>query len=138
MTKPIYSIDAPDQPRLKIARTKIEAVLAEHDLAGVVVLHTPGMTEFFYNINPSYSVAFIDEASSLLRIKSKLNRDHSGDAAAQQHDQAATANMGAALGNELKHAARMFHDIERVITAALPATHSEPTYVPDQNERRRQ
>lgn len=36
--KRTYSIDAPDQARLKVARTEIEAVLRKHDLAGVVVL----------------------------------------------------------------------------------------------------
>lgn len=61
MPKPTYSIDAPDQQRLKRARIEIEAVLQRHDLAGVVVLHTPGMSEFFYQITPSYSVCWIEE-----------------------------------------------------------------------------
>jgi Domain of unknown function (DUF4326) len=42
MAKRLYSIEAPDQQRLKVARVEIEAVIRKHDLAGVVVLHTPG------------------------------------------------------------------------------------------------
>lgn len=66
MGKRTYSMDAPDQQRLKLARAKIEGILKEHDLAGVVVLHTPGMTEFFHDVTPSYSCAWIDEAAGQL------------------------------------------------------------------------
>ena len=88
MGKRAYSIDAPDQQRLKIARAKIEGILKEHDLGAVVVLHTPGMTEFFYDVTPSYSCAWIDEAAHQLRVKSK-QEDYAGDKAAQLQDQAA-------------------------------------------------
>jgi len=135
-TKPIYSIDAPDQARLKVARREIEAVLAKHDLAGVVVLHTPGMAEFFYNITPSYSVCWVDEKASALRIKSQLERDHGGDQTLQLHDQAATANMAAALAAELANAALMFAQVEAVVTKATRAEHSPATFVPDPSEAR--
>jgi hypothetical protein len=132
--KPIYSLDAPDQQRLKIARIEIEAVLAKHDLAGCVVLHTPGMSEFFYSIRPTYSVCWVDEAASAVRVKSKRERDHGGDAAAQLHDQAATANMTAALAGELGHAANMFKHVDKIVTAALRAEHSPAVHVPDPRE----
>lgn len=134
MSKPTYSIDAPDQARLKIARTEIEAVLAKHDLAGVVVLHTPGMAEFFYNITPSYSVCWVDEKASALRIKSQLERDHAGDQVRQLHDQTATANMAAALAGELANASLMFAGIEAILTETLRAEHSPATFVPDARE----
>lgn len=131
MTKPTYSIEAPDQPRLKIARAEIEAVLQKHDLAGVVVLHTPGMSEFFYSITPSYSVCWVDEKSQILRLKSVRDRDHAGDAAEQLRDQAATANMTTSLAGELGHAALMFLDVDRVVSQALRAEHTGPEFVPD-------
>lgn len=135
--KPIYSIDAPDQQRLKTARTEIEAVLAKHDLAGVVVLHTPGMTEFFYRINPSYSVCWIDDAAGALRIKSKRDRDHGGNVNLQLHDQAATANMTASLAGELGRTALMFIEVDRIVSEKLRAEHTGPTFVPDLAERSR-
>lgn len=133
MIKRIYSIDAPDQQRLKIARMEIEGVLLKHDLAGCVVLHTPGMTEFFYNIRPSYSCAWIDESVSALRVKSKLV-DYHGDAVTQRNDQAATANMVAALADNLQHAAAMFADTKRLVDRALHAEHTAPVFTLDQNE----
>lgn len=133
-TKPVYSIDAPDQTRLKIARFEIESVLAKHDLAGVVVLHTPGMAEFFYNITPSYSVCWVDEQAQALRIKSKLDRDHGGDQALQRHDQAATANMAAALAGELANAALMFAHVDATVTKATRAEHTPAVFVPDASQ----
>lgn len=137
-TKPVYSIDAPDQARLKVARLEIEAVLAKHDLAGVFVLHTPGMAEFFYNITPSYSVCWVDEQAQALRIKSKLECDHGGDQALQLRDHVATANMTAALAGELAKAALAFAEIEQVCTKALRAEHTPATFVLDPREVRLQ
>lgn len=136
--KPVYSIDAPDQARLKVARLEIEAVLARHDLAGVVVLHTPGMSEFFYNLRPSYSVCWIDEAAGAVRLKSKRDRDHAGDAAVQVHDQTATANMTEALLDNLFRATLMFGEVNQVVSTALRATHTPGMFVPDPAEGKRQ
>ena len=36
---------------------EIEAILAKHDIAGVISLHTPGYCEFSIHISPSYSCA---------------------------------------------------------------------------------
>jgi hypothetical protein len=134
MTKPIYSIDAPDQQRLKTARIEIEAVLKKHDLAGVVVLHTPGMGEFFYDIRPSYSVCWIDESVPMVRIKSKLDSDHGGNAEQQVHDQAGTANMIAAIVDNLSAGARMFMDVQHVVDRAFLAKHVPVGFVADPRE----
>ena len=131
--KRVYSINAPDQARLKVARLEIEAVLRKHDLAGVVVLHTPGMAEFFYDIRPSYSCAWIDESVPMLRLKSKV-ADYAGDARAQQHDQAATANMARALAEDLSHAAQMFVGVAHVIDRAFKSEHTTGFLVPDPME----
>lgn len=134
MTKPVYSIDAPDQQRLKTARIEIEAVLKKHDLAGVVVLHTPGMGEFFYDIRPSYSVCWIDESVPMVRLKSKLDSDHGGSVGQQVHDQAATANMIAAIADNLSAAAHMFLGVQRIIDRASRAEHTRHGFVPDPRE----
>lgn len=137
MGKRTYSIDAPDQQRLKIARAKIEGILKEHDLGAVVALHTPGMTEFFYDVTPSYSCAWIDEAAGQLRLKSKLE-DYAGDKAAQQQDRVATANMMAGLAADLTGAALMFSGCAKVIDRMLKSEHSNPVFTPDPMEQRRQ
>lgn len=134
MSKPTYSVDAPDQQRLKVARLEIEAVLAKHDLAGVVTLHTPGMSEFFYRINPSYSVCWVDESVPMVRIKSKLDRDHGGDRAEQVTMQAQTANMTAALAGDLLRAALMFSEVDETVSKALRAESTQAVFVPDPRE----
>jgi len=136
-SKPVYDIDAPDQARLKVARTEIEAVLKKYDLAGVVVLHTPGMSEFFHDIRPTYSCAWIDEAASMVRVKS-LGADYGGDREAQVRDQAATANMAAALADNLTSAAGMFDEVQRVIDSLVQAEHTPRGFVPDPSKGRLQ
>lgn len=135
--KPTYSIDAPDQARLKIARTEIEAALKKHDLAGVVVLHTPGMSEFFYDTSPSYSCVWIDESVPMVRVKS-LAADYGSDREAQLRDQAATANMAAALYDNLHAAAGMFGEVMKVVDRATRAEHTAAVRVADPAEGRRQ
>ena len=137
MSKPKYSCDAPDQARLKTARLEIEAILQKHDIAGAVVLHTPGMAEWFYQVNPSYSCLTIDEAAGTARVRSKL-ADYAGDQAAQLHDLTATANMVAAIFGNLHHGARMFLEVQKMVDRATNAAHTEPTFVPDAAEGRRQ
>lgn len=137
MPKRTYSLDAPDQQRLKIARAEIEGVLKKHDLGAVVVLHTPGMTEFFYDITPSYSCCWIDEAAGQLRMKSRA-ADYGGDKDAQLRDQAATANMVHGLAEDLRSAAGMFGSIAPVLDRALRAEHTEAVHKPDPMEGRRQ
>lgn len=137
MTKLRYSIDAPDQQRLKVARLEIEAVLQKHDLAGAVVLHTPGMTEWFYQLRPSYSCMWIDEVAGIARIKAKLE-DYGGDQAAQLHDITCTANMVAGMRADLGRGYAMFTYIQPIVDRATGATHTPRGFVPDPNEGRRQ
>ncbi len=137
MSKRLYSIDAPDQLRLKVARAEIEAVLKKHDLAGAVVLHTPGMSEFFYDIQPSYSCVRIDEAAKSVHVKSKL-AEYGGDAVTQRHDQAASANMLRALYDGMENAALMFGFAAMYVDNAVAATHTEAVHTPDPMEARKQ
>lgn len=136
MNKPIYSIDAPDQARLKIARAEIEAILRKHDLGGVVVLHTPGMVEFFHDVRPSYSCAWIDDAKQAICFKSDA-ADYGGDTQLQLADQAATSNLFHALADQLAHAARMFHQVSVVVDSAACAKHTPARLVKDPAEGRR-
>jgi len=46
-------------PKLKKAMQQIDAILQVNDIAGVVILHTPGHSEYLTRINPTYSCASI-------------------------------------------------------------------------------
>jgi len=63
-------------PKLKVAMEEIKAILAKNDIAGMVLLHTPGHGEYFIKVDPTYSCAFIENEK--LRIRSKL-AEYGGD-----------------------------------------------------------
>jgi hypothetical protein len=48
-------------PKLKMAMEEIKAILKKHDIAGMVILHTPGFTEYLNKIDPSYSILKIKD-----------------------------------------------------------------------------
>lgn len=54
-------------PKLKTAMEKIKQILADADIAALIVLHTPGHSEYLYRIDTSYSCAKIE--GDRLRIK---------------------------------------------------------------------
>lgn len=54
-------------PKLKTAAEEIKDILKKHDIAGIVVLHTPGFGEYVYRIDPSYSIAKLQ--GDMLRLK---------------------------------------------------------------------
>lgn len=55
---------------------EIKAILAKHDIGAMVVLHTPGHSEFLNKLNPSYSC--IIQNGDHIRFRAKLV-DYNGD-----------------------------------------------------------
>lgn len=47
-------------PKLKVAMEEIKAVLEKHDIAGAVILHTPGYGEHLLKLGTSYSCCKIE------------------------------------------------------------------------------
>ena len=134
MSKPKYSIEAPDQARLKRARAEIEAVMQKHDLAGVCILHTPGMTEWFYQLNPSYSRLFIDEAAMMARVRSRLFEDHGGDRAAHLPGKACPFWEEISLGLKLQAVFIADQDDRAFLDRCCHACLRGPPKRPGQNE----
>jgi|SRR5215217_5876190 len=58
-------------PKLKEASREIKAILDKYDIAGVILLHSPGFAEYIYSITPSYSIAKME--GNQLRIKTNPN-----------------------------------------------------------------
>lgn len=56
-------------PKLKKAIEQIKDILKEYDIAGFVVIHTPGFSEHLNYVNPSYSCAFIEGKQFRVKIK---------------------------------------------------------------------
>lgn len=62
-------------PKLKMAMEEIKAVLKKHDIAGMAVIHTPGWSEWFINIQPTYSCAKLEGDHFHVRIKASHYND---------------------------------------------------------------
>lgn len=88
-------------PKLKKVMAKIQAILNEEDIAGSVVLHTPGHAEYFMKVDPSYSCAKIE--GDMLRIKAKLQEDFQGDKKAWTKKMTDTVNMISLMADSNLH-----------------------------------
>ena len=55
--------------KLKKAMAEIKDILDKYDIAGCVVIHTPGHTEYALKLDPSYSCAKLERGQ--LRFKTK-------------------------------------------------------------------
>lgn len=70
---------------------EIKAILEKHDIAGGVVLHTPGFAEYLLHISPSYSCAkFTDTGTVHFRAKAE---DFPGGVQERNKVLADTSNM---------------------------------------------
>lgn len=78
-------------PKLKNAMAAITAILTEYDIAGLIVLHTPGFCEYGLHISPSYSCAKFD--GNELRVRAKLKEDFQGNKKAWTLAVTNTSNM---------------------------------------------
>lgn len=77
-------------PKLKKAMEEIKTILKRHDIAGMVVLHTPGHSEYLNHISPTYSCA--KQEGDMIRFRAKKEDFHNN---AELRDQciADTSNM---------------------------------------------
>jgi sugar-specific transcriptional regulator TrmB len=78
--------------KLKIAMEKIKDVIKEYDVAAIVVLHTPGFSEYYTKINPSYSSARMDNNGKSVHVNIKLEH-FNNDKKLRDQFVANTANM---------------------------------------------
>lgn len=69
-------------PKLKKAMEQIKTVLKEHDIAGVVVIHTPGFSEYLNHLDTSYSCAHVSPDGGKITVR--LKRSEVGQAKAKQ------------------------------------------------------
>ena len=69
---------------------EIKTILAKHDIGAVVILHTPGNSEFLCKLNPSYSC--IVQTGDHVRFRSKL-ADYNGDKKAWERKTTDSLNL---------------------------------------------
>jgi hypothetical protein len=109
-------------PKLKKAMAAIQAILTEHDIAAVVVLHTPGFCEFMLHVSPSYSCARFD--GNELRVRAKLKEDYQGDKQRWTLDVTNTANMLEGMANMTAPMAVQLFRMADIVNKKVNAEHS--------------
>jgi|688.fasta_scaffold1093272_2 hypothetical protein len=59
-------------PKLKRVMMKIQHILDQEDVAGFIVLHTtPHFCEYYNKLNPSYSLAHLDDVTGLIKVSER-------------------------------------------------------------------
>src|SRR5258708_7917603 len=79
-------------PKLKRVAEQIKKLLKDNDIAGLVVLHTPGFSEYVNEITPSYSAIEWNVTKDSVIIKGKAEH-YGGNKAKRDKKLADTANM---------------------------------------------
>lgn len=109
-------------PILKKAVQEIKEILDKHDIAGVVVLHTPGHSEYLIKLDPTYSC--VKKQNGGYRIKSNLQEDHNGDKEEQIKVQKETANMLNLLSTTMANIALPIMEMSESMDNAINAHHT--------------
>lgn len=108
-------------PKLKKAMEDIKSILKKYDIAGMVILHTPGNSEYFIELNPSYSCAKSNGDS--VRIKAKLQEDFHGDKQAREKNVADTTNMFSLLSEVGMRISLSLSDVSERLDKIVNAEH---------------
>lgn len=77
-------------PKLKKAAEEIKQILQKYDIAGNVVLHTPGYSEYLIYITPTYSCACIENDMLCFRA---VKEDYNNNAMIRNQKITDTSNM---------------------------------------------
>jgi hypothetical protein len=105
-------------PKLKTAMEEIKAVLKKHDIAGFVVLHTPGFSEFLNHLVTSYSCAEMEPSGDGVHIQLKASQLGPEKAERIAND---TYNMISHFAEQISRHAVMYLDMDETLTEAWRA-----------------
>jgi hypothetical protein len=107
---------------------RISSILLNEDVAGYIVLHEPGFSEYRLAIDPSWSVlSMIGEEG--MRLRSKLE-DYGGDRERQRKEIEATTNLLRHLADLLPMHAKVFEALHANVCETMIVEHTEATHRP--------
>ncbi len=107
-------------PKLKEAMAEINAILVKHDIAGAIVLHEVGFSEFLFKIDPTYSCCFFE--GNMLRVKAKA-ADYAGGASERNQKIADTSNMLHHLSETGSHIRETIVELSKKVDALCETDH---------------
>ena len=99
---------------------QIISILKENDLAGVVVLHTPGYSEYLLKIDPAYSCARLMPDGSGIRLKTTGLAISNKKKKQMLTD---TSNMLHHLSNVSGEVAMSLFEVSKIIDQKLDSRH---------------
>lgn len=105
---------------LNKAMAEIEQILDKYDIAGMVVVHTPGSSQSLAKINPSYSCARNDGNKVLVRAKIE---DFRGDSKAREKKLLDTCDMLNKLTTDFVNLAYPYFDVSERLDQAVGVTY---------------
>lgn len=110
---------------LKTVMEEIEELLVRYDLGAVVVLHTPGHSEFLQRIDPSYSCAyFVDGGVQFNTKRLGISKEQ------KQNMLKHTANMFKLLADNTGMIAMGMIELSEFIDKQVGAEHGEGKLTP--------
>ncbi len=110
-------------PKLKKAMEEVKEILNKYDIGALVVLHTPGHSEYLNKINPSYSCAKF-ESDEAVRFRAK-KADFGGDVEARNKKLTDTSNMLNLLGEVGARISLSMLDLSKRFDKIVDAEHGE-------------
>lgn len=112
-------------PKLKKAMQEIKDILSKHDIAGMVVIHTPGHSEFLNKMDPTYSILKIKGDEVRMRATAA---DYNGDLAARNKAIADTCNMLHSITATTGQMLMPLMDLSDKVDKILNASHDGPGF----------
>jgi hypothetical protein len=109
-------------PKLKNAMEEVKEILRKYDIAGVVVLHTPGNSEYLNHLTPTYSCA---SQASNGNMVFKSAKKHFTDEAERINKLRDTSNMLALLAEPLGICAMNMIEMSEKFDEAHNAEHTD-------------
>jgi hypothetical protein len=116
--------------RLKRIAAQIKAILEKENVAGLVVLHTPGYSEYLLHLTTSYSCVKVI-GNGEVRVQSRLLEDYKGNVAMKRKKEKDTANMLNLIGTTAANLSLSVLDFSEAVDKATGAEHDKGDHRPD-------
>jgi hypothetical protein len=121
-------LEAANEAKLAAAQAEIADVFARHDVAGLVIIHTPGLGRFQNFLSPSWSCAVSEvneKGEGGLRFRTSIAAN---GVEGRNHKLKSTANMLQSICDMLDGLRRMLELPRQHINKHVGATHDKGTW----------
>ena len=108
-------------PKLKKAMEEIKKICSKYDIGAMVVLHTPGFSEYLNRLDPSYSCVI--QNGDEIRVRARVKEDFNGDKDMRDKKISDTSNMLHLLSNTTMTQGLALSDVSKRVDDIVNAEH---------------